>query len=243
MLTAENQKIIKRNVNAFVPAPLTKIQITDPGESHYIATGKMKRFGNLVDVEVSVKKETLDPVYWSILDDFIMFDMQNMGEITLNSAVVVSDPIYARDVWCRTTLTNVRPGQWEIVVALDKIDSWGKRLYILELWHKGTPRPESPDWVERFNLGVDSAKMSVFDDAHYRRKNGSIEEYEADNEAKELFNNKCYELTDNNDRCGVFTHDGNAVGFVCSSGIGDGSYLLRTIEQDGETIAMMINFM
>jgi hypothetical protein len=65
-------------------------------------------------------------------------------------------------------------------VCIDTIDCWGERCYILELEHRRVSLPNEPNWEERFRLGVDSGTMSVIDDAYYRRKNGSSEDFESD---------------------------------------------------------------
>ena len=84
--------------------------------------------------------------------------------------------------------------------------------------------------------------MSVFDDSYYCRKNGSAEEFESDDKAQMKFLNKCDEMKSN--QYGFFRADDKNVGFVCSTGICDGMYLLYlAIDKNGEIIGIKISFL
>ncbi len=141
----------------------------------------------------------------------------------------------------RKKLGNVKPGIWVVSVCIDTLDSWGKRCYVLELRHRSVKNRARLAWDRHGELGVDSGTMSIFDDAHYRRKNGSVEEFEADLKAKDSFTDKCFHLTD--EYAGIYNANNKGVGVVCSSGIGDGEYPLYTVVKEGEIVAMEIRFL
>lgn len=216
----------------------------DPADpDQYVTLGTILRYGDHANVEVTFKKDGLEPWYWKITDENITMLSKRIGTIKLDKDVCVTDPCYNRDVWCMTQLNNVKPGLWAVYASIDKIDTWGKRTYILELSHCDFVNKEIEElnWTECAVLGVDSGQMSVFDDAYYRRKNGSEADFEADKSCEEKFYDTCCNLSQ--DYVGIYSVDDIAVGVVCSSGCGDGSYPLEVKEIGSEIIAMRINFM
>ena len=56
-----------------------------------------------------------------------------MKTIKLSNNVRVSDPCYSDDVWCKTRLTDVYPGEYN--VSVDKNDEG--RVSRLSVIHKG----------------------------------------------------------------------------------------------------------
>ena len=243
---SENLKpILQDRITEYLGKPFTikgSCEAEFNPKENYDVIGVMERYGSLVNVRVSVKKDGDMPEYWNITDEDITLKSRYIGEIVFTNNVCVSDPCYDRDTWCMTVLKNVKPGKWEVRASIDTIDTWGERCYVLELFHRTVNQDDNLDWKDRFSLGVDSGTMSVIDDAFYRRKNGSVEDFESDESAQEHFTNKCYDLTDD-DRIGLFTYGSQKVGVVCSSGCGDGCYPLYVVEKDGEIVAMRINFM
>lgn len=213
--------------------------------TQYAVRGVIQRYGKPVNVVVNFEKEGLRPVYWSITDEVITLPTKRIGKIKLGKDVCVSDPCYDRSVWCMTQLHNVFPGTWEVEAGIGEIDSWGERIYILSLYHLNIPikQREKLEWDEYGSLGVDSGQMSVFDDQYYRRKNGSAEEFEADQGYKEAFYGKCCDITLSAAGVGIFSAGAEAVGVVTSSGCGDGTYPLYVATRGGEIVAMRISFM
>jgi major membrane immunogen (membrane-anchored lipoprotein) len=144
-------------------------------------------------------------------------------------------------------LKNVKPGRWEVRYCKNDDEAF----YRLELLHRSTMKNENLDWVVWFEedaewkahskLIVDAGKMSVISDTYYRRKNGSIEEFESDEVSVDTFTEKCSKLTYYED-AGLIRHNNKKVGVVCSTGIGDGRFLLEIVEKDSEIIAMKIDF-
>lgn len=216
----------------------------DPAHpNRYLAYGTILRYDAPANVEVSFLKDGPEPRYWMITDENITIPATHIGTINLSRNVCVTDPCYNRDVWCMTQLDNVKPGLWDVYTATDEIDCWGERTYILELNHCDLTREmiKEQRWIERASLGVDSGQMSVFDDEYYRRKNGSEAEFEADKLYSKRFYDACCTLSRNYG--GIYYIDNKAVGVVCSSGCGDGSYPLEIKEIDNKIVAMKINFM
>ncbi|MDR0286471.1 MAG: DUF4241 domain-containing protein [Clostridiales bacterium] len=218
---------------------------TDINKHCYKVRGHIKRFEKKTPVDVTFDKNLdFDKGFWEIAGSNIKFQLKNIGTIILGDKVVVSDPCYARSVWCMTTLENVCSGKWKVVACIDRINSLGRRCYILELYHESLSGPQIPNkkWTEYFELGVDSGTMSVIDDRYYRRLNGSSELFEEDENAEEEFFQKTE--PDSTDYAGLFYENKTPVGAVCSSGIGDDGYPLYIYKgKEGQIKAIKISFL
>lgn len=245
-------EILEKKAAGYLNTPFKLVSYGDDPDfkDKYAAHGTILRRGTTVNVAVTFTKADFEPTYWRITDDRIAMPSHRLGVITLGKDVCVTDPCYDRSVWCMTQLHNVKPGLWCVRASIDEIDSWGKRLYVLELAHRdSTSQEDGFMWKEHSELGVDSGMMSVIDDVYYRRKNGSAEEFEADETAKDRFSDECSSLTygfvgNRHTRyAGIYRAGNKAVGVICSSGCGDGAYPLDVVEADGEIVAMRINFM
>jgi hypothetical protein len=243
-LTKDQKAILQCKIAEHLGNPFTLKRTRESEhdkESSYDVIGIMGRHGGPVNVRVTIKKDGDALSYWSITDEAISMKTRYVGKILLGKDVCVSDPCYDRDVWCRTTLENVKPGVWTVDAAIDTIDCWGERCYILELYHETVDRSKEHDWADSFNLGVDSGTMSVIDDRFYQADPGPCAGLLPGDTARERFLNKCYDLKDG--YAGLFKVGNKRVGVVCSSGCGDGGYPLYVVEEDGEIVAMKISFM
>lgn len=245
-------KILEKKVTGYLGTPFTMVNYgDDPDDVYsYAVQGTILRYGVAVNVKVTFNKIECEPTYWEITDKKITMLSYHIGTIALGKDVCVSDPCYDRGVWCMTQLHNVKSGLWHVHISIDEIDSWGKRLYILELNHRDMiDFKNESEWERQAELGVDSGTMSVIDDVYYRRKNGSVEEFEADEKVKGRFSDKCTALTygpvgtHSTRFAGIYRINNRPVGVICSSGCGDGSYPLDVIEVDERIVAMRINFM
>jgi len=238
-------KILEEKATEYLNTKFTLTEIAeDPDHpDQYEAQGTILRYDASVNVEVTFTKDGLEPRYWMIADESITMPSKHIGTIRLSKDVCVTDPCYNRDVWCMAQLDNVNPGLWDVYASIDEIDCWGKRTYILELFHRDSTREQTKElsWKERAELGVDSGQMSVFDDAYYRLKNGSEADFEADKSVRDRFYDICCNLSQN--YAGIYCAGNRAVGVVCSSGCGDGSYPLEVKEIDDKIVAMKISFM
>lgn len=217
-------------------------QVSEENEAQFTITGQALRHGEFENVEASVLIEGLRVVYWRYSDDAIAMYSKHIGTMELGKDIVISDPSYDRTVWCMTQKDNARSGIWHVDAAIDTIDSWGERLYVLELYHESVrTRQNSLKWKEAGEVGVDTATMSVFDDRYYRRKGGFAEAFEADMAARKRFSDECFDI--HNKYIGFHQEDGKNVGVICSSGIGDGGYPLLLAEESGRIVGIQISFM
>lgn len=244
-------KVISKNLETkasdFLNSTFTLVDYTEDADypNQYAVRGIIQRYGKPANVLVHFEKKELRPVYWSITDDTITLPTKRIGRMELGKDVCVSDPCYDRDVWCMTQLHNVKPGAWDVEAGIGEIDSWGERVYVLTLYHHSIPMQQRNklEWSEYGSLGVDSGQMSVFDDHYYRRKNGSVEEFESDKDYAEAFYDNCCGITLGNDGVGLYYADHKAVGVVSSSGCGDGAYPMDVAIQNDEIVAIRIDFM
>lgn len=231
-------KQIEDEVTKRIGSPFVLLDII-PNEKEYEVRGYIYRYGKQKSVSVTVNS-AFKIIYWE-LSDTVEMRNEMVGEIELDDVVSISDPCYDRNVWCRTTLKHVKTGNWFVYACIDTLNAWGKRCYILELSHESTKAFCEKQWIKYGEVGVDSGTMSVFNDRYYRRINGSIEDFESDQNAKEIFLEQCYQLADK--YVGVFNVDGKAVGVVCSSGVGDGIYPLYVhLDEFAQYDAIKISF-
>ena len=245
MSTENIRNTLEEKASAYISRPFTLIDFAEDAsdQKKYLVHGTIQRYNATVNVEVTFKKDGLEPRYWYITDETITMPSSRIGTITLGETVCVTDPCYERETWCATELRNVRPGLWDVFTCVDEIDCWGKRTYVIELFHRDVQQMdlEKLEWIERASLGVDSGQMSIFDDKYYRTKDGSAEIFEADEACKNTFYESCCSLSLN--YAGIYRTGGKAVGVVCASGCGDGSYPLSIKEIDFKVVAIKINFM
>lgn len=156
-------------------------------------------------------------------------------KIKLGNKVMVSDPCYGLNTWCQGVLENVLPGTYDCKVEYSDEGDWGRRVAAIEVTHQdydGIIRFES----EGFEVGVDSGQAGIFDYDYYSK-------YHTDsNERNHVDDNWYYEACDmtcSYEQAGT-TDD---LGFVSSSGFGDGSYTCYTArERNGYIIAIRIEF-
>lgn len=93
--------------------------------------------------------------------------------VVKSGKAVVSDPCYAKGTWCAKELENVRNGKWHAVVVYSDEGEWGIRVSKLRAWHESQGNELGPDqsfWdrlEDKFELGVDSGQMSIFDSEAY----------------------------------------------------------------------------
>jgi len=224
------------------PFTLSDYRLEEGKATQYIANGVIARHSVPANVEVTFDQASREPRYWMITDDDIPMTVKHIGTIELGKDICVTDPCYDRDTWCATELHNTKPGLWDVHASIDEIDCWGQRTYLLELVHQSVTEEqlEGLEWIEHSCLGVDSGQMSVFDDAYYRRKNGSVEKFNQDHQCINAFYDCCCKLSE--DHVGIYYAGDAPVGVVCSSGCGDGSYPLFIKEIDFKVVAMKISF-
>lgn len=167
-----------------------------------------------------------------------------MTTIKLSEKVRVSDPCYDNDVWCKTSLSNVYPGEYNVEVDKSDLDGWGNRVTRLTVIHKGyiMECADESSWEEHSNVGVDSGQAGIFCESSYR--NDELAEgittpemdfvlpYN-DGEGDKWYVKMC-KFTLGGESWGVYD-----TGVVTSSGIGDGMYPLDVVYNDDKQIVGM----
>ena len=85
--------------------------------------------------------------------------MTQKFEITSGS-LVCSDPCYTTDVWCMSTVNNVRKGTWLADSNIETVGSWGERNVDLTVHHSDFKINEK-DWKKSQELLVWTVDSSV----------------------------------------------------------------------------------
>ena len=167
-----------------------------------------------------------------------------MTTIKLSNNVRVSDPCYTDDVWCKTRLTDVYPGEYNV----DTETSDEGRISRLTVIHKGyiMECEDESNWVEHSEIGVDSGQAGIFCESSYRNDEmvPSITTPEYDfvlpyNDGPgDIWYEKICKFTLTEPRWGAYD-----TGVVSSSGYGDGGYPLEVVRNDdGEIVGMRITY-
>jgi len=170
----------------------------------------------------------------------VLDETKVLGSVELGDHVIVSDPCYAPGTWCAGGLL-VKPGRWAGEAGI--MDG---RVAVLFASHKSSSAymPKSMDdlsgWTkEGFEVGVDSGQAGIFDQRHYRKDASVLPEDIGDICPDEPWYSHCCKITCGEDRAGACK-----VGFVSSSGWGDGGYTCWTLrDKDGKVVAICINFL
>ena len=168
-----------------------------------------------------------------------------MTQIKLTNNVRVSDPCYDNDVWCKTKLTDVLPGNYNVFVEKGDELGWGMRVKSVRVIHENFS--DTDMWEEHSEIGVDSGQAGIFCETSYR--NDTIAEGIVTPPSKfnlpgrdsegDIWYEKMCNFTLSDDQSGVYD-----TGVVTSSGIGDGSYPLDIIrERNGYIVGMKITYL
>ncbi len=158
-------------------------------------------------------------------------DKQFYGTITLKEKVRVTDPCYDMEVWCAGDLEDVYPGTYECRCEHADEGAWGNRIANIEIRHEDFLFCE-PNEATDFEVGVDSGQAGFFDYDYYKNVQSS--------EIKEnrFYENVC-DTTLSSEQAGIIDN----VGFVSSSGYGDGGYTCYIGKNsDGKIVSMKIVF-
>jgi hypothetical protein len=171
-----------------------------------------------------------------------------MTTIKLSNNVRVSDPCYSDDVWCKTRLTDVYPGEYNVITETSDEGGWGERISRLTVIHRlyDMESFDESNWVEHSEIGVDSGQAGIFCESSYR--NDEIVESITTPEMDFVLpyddspGDKWYEtickFTLVEPRWGSYD-----TGVVTSSGYGDGGYPLEVIRNnENEIVGMRITY-
>ena len=165
-----------------------------------------------------------------------------MKTIRLSDTVMVSDPCYSLDVWCKHKLTGVLPGEYFATVMKSDEGDWGNRVGLLVAVHKDYAE-DSLTWrtVKEAVIGVDSGQCGIFSLEHYRDDSifpepsgfGFAESQEGDR----WYGHMC-DRTLSDELWGSYD-----TGVVSSSGYGDGSYRLLVAKHKGKIVGIGIDYL
>lgn len=173
-----------------------------------------------------------------------------MTTIKLSNNVRVSDPCYTDDVWCKTQLTDVYPGEYNVLVEKSNEGGWGNRVSRVSVIHKGfiMECEDESNWVEHSEIGVDSGQAGIFCESSYR-KDELVESITTptlqkpfvlpyDDTPGDKWYEKICHFTLVEPQWGSYD-----TGVVTSSGYGDGGYPLDVVRNDdGEIVGMRITY-
>jgi hypothetical protein len=176
----------------------------------------------------------------------------SLGKITLGNEVMVSDPSYKIGIWCQAKLDNVLEGAY--VVCIEKIDTedWGIRNSRLIVLHENyVPTMNADDWIiHPTEIGVDSGQAGIFSIETFRNDKVEIKTPEktydgrnfafpVEEEGDAWYQKMCrMTLADLQSSYGTYEN-----GVVCTSGLGDGGYVLMVAQNvEGKIVGMTIDF-
>lgn len=164
-------------------------------------------------------------------------EIKQLEDILLSSRVVVSDPCYTRDVWCRGEV-DVTPGTYETFLHYGDEN----RVSKLRIVRKGSGEAVSTETAD-FDVGVDSGQAGIFCDTVYPTGQCTGEYGE-----KGTFYGGICELTlgEGYAQPEVPWYQGGTYqgkGLVSLSGYGDGSYFCEVgKDENGDTCFLEIVF-
>lgn len=174
-----------------------------------------------------------------------------MNKIKLNSKVVVSDPCYTIPTWCQAVVDGVLPGTYNVYCKKHDTGDWGIRNSMLLVVHEDHNN-DTLEWEsDSREIGVDSGQAGIFSSESYRNDSivdriglgdGDISFFGKFNRRDEE-GEKWY-VSMSSRTLGVLQHGVYDEGTVCSSGIGDGSYMLFTSKDtNGNIIGLAVDFL
>ena len=153
-------------------------------------------------------------------------DQKEVGTFEVASGIiVVSDPCYDMDTWCRGNIDNVKNGKWTATIETSNEGAWGNRVAALIIKHADHKSADA-DRQEKLNadIGVDSGQCGFYDLPIFREKNNvpadaKLASYIDEEDGK--WYSMCCAATygDHGRDAGIIPG-----GVVSSSGFGDGSY-------------------
>ena len=194
----------------------------------YIQSGRTDELTDEVRENFDCGSNCLD---WIFAQD--VEGINDMGVIKLGDKVIISDPSYDLDGLYQCVLYNVLFGSYRCFSEYKGRNIGGLYVKAIELHHE--------DYSEynlepnEFQITVDSGQAGVFDYEYFAKHHTHSDTEETDEEWSERVD----EIT--NTRNGAGTTDD--VGFVASSGYGDGIYTCYTARnKDGKIVAIRVVF-
>ena len=156
-----------------------------------------------------------------------------LGVVEFSGKVIISDPCYDRGTWCMQMDFPVKPGRYHVYAVFSDEEVWGIRVASLLFRHESIKKNlPSRSWREvASSIGVDSGQCGIFDDTIYPQTK--------DHPDNHPFYEECCGITLAEEQAGILQ---SGKGVVSSSGYGDGCYGLSVIEQNGENVALLLDY-
>lgn len=104
--------------------------------------------------------------------------IENRGTICLGEKAMVSDPCYGLNTWCQGVVENVLPGEYDCSIEFVDKGDWGIRVSAIEVTHVDHNRSELLEQRENFEVGVDSGQAGIFDYEYYAKYHTDASESE-----------------------------------------------------------------
>lgn len=156
-----------------------------------------------------------------------------------NPTMRVSDPCYDKTTWCNGTIPDCLTGLWDAAVAYSDEGDMGIRVSILVAKHHDTVHSFAlcnRVWADKkytyytggweicsIEVGVDSGRAGLFDEAHYQDEGVFAEQIKPSPGYRDAWYSYCRKQTLGQDQAGTIPY-----GAVSCSGFGDGVYTALT---------------
>lgn len=151
--------------------------------------------------------------------------MKNIGEITLDGKIIITDPCYEPDIWC-TVKTELPKARYNCKVLT--VNKRNASLIVMKKSFKN----KGISYKYIGSAGVDSGQLGIFD-LDYFIKHQPDDDWENEKswyrKVSEATINPGYTLTDK-------------AGVCSSTYCGDGMYPVYEILNDGKVIGIRVNF-
>lgn len=174
---------------------------------------------------------------------------QNKGTITLGNKVMVSDPCYGINSRHQGVVTDVLEGEYECFITFMDKGDWGVRVSSIEATHKDYANQMLRYVSEARDIAVDSGQAGIFDYEYYSKYHTNANERShVDSDWYCKVCDLTYQRAPNpykkDDTVSAFSGDVvDNLGFVSSSGYGDGFYSWKTAKENGKVIAIKIVYL
>lgn len=189
--------------------------------------------------------------YAEILEEVlnIKAGRQNKGTISLGNKVMVSDPCYGVNSRYQGIVTDVLEGEYECFMTFMDKGDWGVRVSSIEVIHKDYLGQE-PRYISKDkDIAVDSGQAGIFDYEYYANHHRDADERSHVDagwycQVCDLTYQRAINPYDKPNIVSAFSGDIiDSLGFVSSSGYGDGFYSWKTAKENGKVIAIKIVYL
>lgn len=158
-------------------------------------------------------------------------DVDNIGVVE----VMVSDPCYNSDsLWSK--VFEVLSGNYNCFIDKKRYNSWGLRVRSMAILHSDFDVAFlNNNGIFEGGVAVDSGTMSICDCAYY-------DKYHINDDDQNELNDRWYEKNVCSWACRKNYHIADKLGFISSSGFGDGMYDVFTYTNNGVVVGVEVVF-